>query len=328
MTNELIYCPICGHTLGHRYEGGRRRQACENCGYVHYVNPVPAVGILIEQGGGLVLIRRGQPPHQGEWTLPSGFIEADESAEDAAVREAEEETGLKVEILELAGVNSFPEGPPTSGIMIFFRARPVGGDLRGGDDALEAKVFLPDEIPLLPFRTHREVVANWLEAHPSFDPEMTQAAPKIKLPTPRPFVIRPAETRDLEEVMALLALIPANRDLGSDWREVNFRFRESAGFEVFVAEAQQNPPLVIGFVALSVVRTLTEGRGFINDMAVLPSYQRRGVGAALLEAAMKRANRLNLNSIMVNAQRANERVRAFYAALGFAEGEFMHLKLR
>src|SRR5688572_4882786 len=135
---ELIYCPVCGHTLGTREEGGRLRQACSNCGYVHYVNPVPAVGIIIEMDGGVVLIRRNNPPHQNEWTLPSGFIEADESAEDAAAREAEEETGLKVEIIEMAGVNSFPEGPPVSGIMIFFRARPVGGELVAGDDALEA----------------------------------------------------------------------------------------------------------------------------------------------------------------------------------------------
>ncbi|PJF26222.1 MAG: hypothetical protein CUN53_08800, partial [Phototrophicales bacterium] len=56
MPKTLTYCPICGHTLGSRAEGGRVRQACDNCGYVHYVNPVPAVGIVIEMDGGLVLI--------------------------------------------------------------------------------------------------------------------------------------------------------------------------------------------------------------------------------------------------------------------------------
>jgi 8-oxo-dGTP diphosphatase len=89
----------------------------------------------------LSLIQRGHAPHKGEWTLPSGFIEADESAEEAAIREAREETGLKVELIELAGVNSFPEGPPTSGIIIFFRARPIGGNLQAGDDAADVKFF-------------------------------------------------------------------------------------------------------------------------------------------------------------------------------------------
>ncbi|MBI5666673.1 MAG: GNAT family N-acetyltransferase [Chloroflexi bacterium] len=322
----LIYCPICGHMFGQRREGGRLRQACPNCGYVHYVNPVPAVGLLIEMDGGLVLICRGQAPHKGEWTLPSGFIEADESAEDAAVREAEEETGLKTEIIELAGVNSFPEGPPTSGIIIFFRLRPVGGELRGGDDATEARVFQPHELPVLPFRTHREAVAQWLEQRQRQTGEM-QAIPRK--PRRRPFLIRPAEAADADEIMGLLALIPANRDLPQEaWQEIRWRFRESNGFEIFVAEANQQPPLIIGFITLSIVRTLTEGRGFISDMAVLPTYQRRGVGAALLEAALQAAERHNLSYIQVNAERANERARAFYAALGFSEDTVMRLRLR
>lgn len=322
--HELVYCPVCGARLGQREEGGRLRQACDTCGYVHYVNPVPAVGILIEQDGGVVLIRRGQPPHKGEWTLPSGFIEADESAEDAAVREAEEETGLKVEIIELAGINSFPEGPPTSGIMIFYRARPVGGRLQGGDDAVEARVFQPEEMPLLPFRTHREIMAEWLAQHSSItlhaqDDDTDRAD----------FIIRPAENADEDEIMALLALIPANRDLSdAEWRDASLRFRESAGFEVFVAQSRQQPPILIGFIALSIVRTLTGGRGFINDMAVLPTYQRRGVGAALLEAVVRRAGRLNLRSLLVNIQRANERARAFYAASGLDEESIMHVKIR
>ncbi|MEO0599067.1 MAG: NUDIX hydrolase, partial [Chloroflexota bacterium] len=164
-TPDPTYCPICSTELIQREEGGRLRPACDNCGYVHYVNPVPGVGMLIEMDGGLVLIKRGHPPHKGEWTLPSGFVEADESAEEAAIREAEEETGLKVEIIELANINSFPEGPPVSGIMIFYRMRPVGGTLQAGDDAVDVHVFQPEDLPLPPFRTHREMVAEWLEAY-------------------------------------------------------------------------------------------------------------------------------------------------------------------
>ena len=294
---ELIYCPVCGHKLIERELGGRPRKACANCGYVHYVNPVPAVGILIEMDDGVVLIRRGQPPHQGEWTLPSGFIEADESAEEAAVREAEEETGLQVEIIDLAGINSFPEGPPTSGIIIFFRVRPIGGVLRGGDDALEARVFPVELIPRLPFRTHREVMASWLAARSAGETAIRADEREHE------YVVRPAEARDIDEIMALIALIPANRALSDDeWRAVELRLRESAGVEVFVAVSVGTPPIILGFLALSIVRTLTGGRGFINDMAVLPTYQRRGIGAALLEAALKRAQRLSLRTMLVNTR--------------------------
>ena len=297
MPKELTYCPVCGHKLGAREEAGRIRQVCPNCGYIHYVNPVPAVGIIIEMEGGVVLIQRRHPPHEGRWTLPGGYVEADESAEEAAIREAEEETGLKVEIVELMGVNSFPEGPPLSGIMIFFRARPVGGELRAGDDAADARVIQPEELPLLPFRTHREAMAQWLamQGKPSDAPHLAVAQAD--------FTVRPAEAADTNEIMALLHLIPANRDLSrDDWREAAQRFREAPGLEVFVAVDRQQPPIIVGFVAFSVVRGLTEGCGLISDIAVLPTYQRRGVGTALLEVVMKRAERLNLHRLMVNVQ--------------------------
>jgi ribosomal protein S18 acetylase RimI-like enzyme len=124
-------------------------------------------------------------------------------------------------------------------------------------------------------------------------------------------------------------LIPANRSLTrEDWREIIQRFTEASGLEVFVAADNQQPPIIVGVVALSVVRGLTEGRGLINDLAVLPTYRRRGIGTALLETAMKRAERLNLHHLMVNAQRADEQARAFYTALGFDSGDILNLKLR
>lgn len=326
MPKKLNYCPICGHELSEREEGGRLRPSCDNCGYVHFVNPVPGVGMLIEMDGGVVLIQRKNPPHQGDWTLPSGFVEADESAEEAAIREAEEETGLKVEIIEMAGVNSFPEGPPVSGIMIFYRMRPVGGKLQAGDDAADARVFPLNELPLLPFRTHREMIAEWLERYHT---ENGIDASPPPLPHQAEFFIRPAEPKDIDEIIGLLAMIPANRNLTHEqWRDVALRIIESPTLEVFVAQTRREPALIIGCVSLSVVRALTESRGFINDMAVLPTYQRRGVGAELLEAILRRSQQLNLMSLMVNTQRANDQARAFYAASGFSDSRIMRLKIR
>jgi ADP-ribose pyrophosphatase YjhB (NUDIX family)/N-acetylglutamate synthase-like GNAT family acetyltransferase len=318
----LKYCPICSTELIKREEGGRLRSACDNCGYVHYVNPVPGVGLLIEKDGGLVLIKRGHPPHKDEWTLPSGFVEADESAEEAAIREAEEETGLKVEIIELAAINSFPEGPPVSGIMIFYRMRPIGGELQAGDDAIDAKVFAPQDLPLLPFRTHREMVAEWLDTYSTLIGRESQQT------TSPEFTIRSARDRDLDEVLALLGLIPQNRNLTQDeWQAIILRFREVSTVEVYVAESSVTG-VIMGCVTLSVIRSLTEGMGLINDMAVLPTYQRQGVGAELLEAVMRRASELNLRSLWVNQQRANDQARAFYSALGFSQGGILQLKIR
>ena len=125
--------------------------------------------------------------------------------------------------------------------MIFFRARPIGGELRAGDDASEARVFRIDELPTLPFRTHREAMAQYLRerAHEDNQPP---AIPRDHDEEGADFIIRPVEATDIDEMMALLHLIPANRELTRDqWRDVMLRLREGNGVEVFVAQARQQP---------------------------------------------------------------------------------------
>jgi len=325
MANRPIFCPVCGERLSRQEIGGRPRPACENCGYVHYMNPVPGVGMLIEIDGGLALIRRGHAPHKGRWTLPSGFVELDESAQEAAIREAEEETGLKVEIVELAAVNSFPEGPPTSGIMIFFRMKPVGGQLQAGDDADEVKVFTAADMPKIPFRTHREMVAEWLE----WQEQPPNRRVTSNLVVEDDFIIRAASKRDMNEIGALLQLIPANRNIEREaWMQIMQRFQEVDSLQVYVAEARQQPPILIGVVTLSIARSLTQSTGLINDMAVLPQFQRRGVGAALMEAVMQRSTELNLRSLIVNGKRANDQARAFYRSSGFSKANLLEIRIQ
>jgi ADP-ribose pyrophosphatase YjhB (NUDIX family) len=183
--------------------GGRVREVCPACGFILYRNPVPGAGVLVEMEGGIVLVQRGQPPFVDWWALPAGYIEEDESVEQAAVRECKEETGLDVELLELFGVYSFPEGPVQSGIIIFYRARPVGGALQAGDDAQSVGVFPPDGLPEeLAFRTHREVIARWVHSR---SPESRAQMPGV--------VIRETRVEDEDRVLELLPLIPSNADL-------------------------------------------------------------------------------------------------------------------
>jgi ADP-ribose pyrophosphatase YjhB (NUDIX family)/ribosomal protein S18 acetylase RimI-like enzyme len=322
MVPAPVYCPNCTHKLTLRQLAGRERPFCENCGYIHYLNPVPTVGVVIEMDGGIVLIQRGHAPHKGRWAFPSGYVEADERLEEAAVREAKEETGLDVEIIELADVNSYPEGPPSSGIMVFYRARPVGGQLIGGDDALDARVYLPDDVPVLPFRTHREMLSRWLlqRAGEGQSGETTDSLP---------FSVRLATPGDAQDVLDLVQMTPANFELDADaWSAAMLRLREMPSIQVHIAELNVAPRMVIGCVVVSVVNTLTGGHGFINDMGVLPAYRRQGVGAALVRAAVRHAQDMGLQSVIVNAQRATDRSRGFYAALGFADVPLMQLKLR
>ncbi len=102
-------------------------------------SPVSTVDIIIEFGKGIVLVERKFPPHG--WALPGGFVEYGETLEDAARREAREETGLEVELIRQMHTYSDPgRDPRRHTISTVFIAKGKG-TLLGADDALQAAVF-------------------------------------------------------------------------------------------------------------------------------------------------------------------------------------------
>ena len=102
--------------------------------------PVPAVGIVCLRGDEVLLVRRSNPPRQGEWSLPGGRIEPGETAAAAALRELDEETGVKAELLALIDVID-AIFPPYHYVLIDYVARWTRGEPRAGDDATEARFF-------------------------------------------------------------------------------------------------------------------------------------------------------------------------------------------
>jgi len=110
---------------------------------VSWTNPAPCVGVVCLRGDEVLLIRRGKPPRQGEWSLPGGRIEAGERTVDAALRELREETGVEAEIVGLVDVvdGVFPEAGRHY-VLIDYAARWLSGEPVAGDDAAEAR-FVP-----------------------------------------------------------------------------------------------------------------------------------------------------------------------------------------
>ena len=322
--SHLTYCRRCGHQMSKARAAGRTRLVCPDCGFVLYRNPVPGAGVLVEMEGGIVLIRRGHDPFAGRWALPSGFIEADESIEEAAIRECKEETGLDVELIELFGVDSFPEGPGQAGIIIFYRARPIGGELRPGDDAAEAAVFALNALPQdVAFRTHRAVLARWAALHGEmalFSAYADQDFPLAPGPT-----LRSAQPGDEAGILALLPLIPANRKMGAQGlHAASLRLRENTALDVLVAECGGK---VVGLLVLSFVPALTGLRAWVDDMVVDPEYRRQGIGRALVETAIKRASKRGATHIFVDTSRGNPDAQEFSRACGFEVGSVTPLRI-
>jgi 8-oxo-dGTP diphosphatase len=117
-------------------------------------NPLVGVGAVIVERNRVLLIRRGQPPLLGEWSLPGGVLECGETLRDAVVREAREETGLVVEAGEMLGVYERVirggEGRVRYHyVLIDFLCRPISGDLNAGSDAADVRWFTRDELPAL-----------------------------------------------------------------------------------------------------------------------------------------------------------------------------------
>jgi 8-oxo-dGTP diphosphatase len=128
-----------------------------------YRNPKPTVDVLIEldgRPGTLVLIERANEPHG--WALPGGFVDEGEWLADAAVREAKEETGLDVELVELFHVYSDPARDTRQHtISTVFIARAAGEPV-GGDDAASARVTPVDALPGPLVFDHGTIVADYV----------------------------------------------------------------------------------------------------------------------------------------------------------------------
>ncbi len=135
---------------------------CPNCGteIPVYTNPVPTVDIIIETGGGIVLIKRKNPPHG--WALPGGFVDYGESYEAAAVREAREETGLDVHLVRQFHTYSDPDRDPRQHTASTVFIATAKGRPRAADDAVQADIFTRDNLPPLVF-DHARILADYFD---------------------------------------------------------------------------------------------------------------------------------------------------------------------
>jgi len=153
---HVNFCARCSAELTTRFESGRDRPACPECGYIVYSNPT-AVGIVVAtRGGKLLLVHRRHPPLAGYWAPPAGHIEFDESIQEGTAREAKEETGFDVSIGRLLNVYSQAN---TGVVLVVYDGQIIGGDMAADEEeVMEVRFFGRDELPRQPAPTNGTIV--------------------------------------------------------------------------------------------------------------------------------------------------------------------------
>jgi len=162
MVKKRTHCSFCGGKITQRNEGDIKRDYCNSCETFFYENPLPVVSSIVVVDRELLLVKRKYEPHIGEWCLPSGFAETGESIQGAALRELEEETGVKGKIIDFVCVDSAYSSMYGDLIFVTFEAEWIKGDLMAGDDAEEVQFFPFTKLPPLAFSSNTNAVRRYL----------------------------------------------------------------------------------------------------------------------------------------------------------------------
>lgn len=161
MGGKIRYCPVCRTSLKRSTSEGRSRLLCPECGWTQHKNPLPSVVALVRnREDEILLVKRGVEPHKGRWALPSGFIEVEESPEEACLRELREETNLEGRVARLIGVYSELTELYGRVLLIAYEVDSIKGRVLSGSDTRAVKFFPSGKLPAIPLSSHRRAIAD------------------------------------------------------------------------------------------------------------------------------------------------------------------------
>ena len=161
---EFRYCPVCAGKLHSKTlkPGEPDRLVCSKCDFVFYLDPKVVACSIVEMDGRIVLLKRAIDPQKGKWVLPGGYVDRGEEVKAAALRETEEECGLKIHTKELLGLYSYPG---RIAVVVVYVAEPSGGELIVGDETAEVGLYHPESIPWneLAFQSTIDALKDYLK---------------------------------------------------------------------------------------------------------------------------------------------------------------------
>ncbi|HPP62021.1 MAG TPA: NUDIX hydrolase [Anaerolineales bacterium] len=155
---QVNFCPQCGNPLVTEQRFGKPHRVCASCGWIYFADPKVAAAVLVEQEGRVLLVRRVNEPFRGLWTLPAGFVDAEEDPARAAARECLEETGLVIRVTRTLEVVAGREHPRGADFVIVYAAEVESGVLHAADDADKAGWFEMSDLPPLAFLATKRIL--------------------------------------------------------------------------------------------------------------------------------------------------------------------------
>lgn len=171
---EFKFCPVCGGRLGsHLLKVGEpSRLVCSSCKFVFYQDPKLAACSIVEVDRRIVLLQRGIDPQKGKWVIPGGFVDRGEEVKTAAMRETEEECGIRTRIKDLLGIYSYP-GKLV--VVVVFIAEYLSGNLAAVDESLDLRLAAPEGIPWddLAFQSTVDALKDYVARQRSANNERT-----------------------------------------------------------------------------------------------------------------------------------------------------------
>jgi ADP-ribose pyrophosphatase YjhB (NUDIX family) len=159
---EFKFCPVCGGHLNpvklKAYEPSRL--VCSECSFIFYLDPKLVACSLLELDEKIVLLKRSIEPEKGKWVIPGGYVDRGEEVKAAAIRETEEECGIKVRLNDLLGVYSYGGRIV---VVVVYLAEYLSGTMTIGDESLDVGLYGPHEIPWeeLAFPSTRDALRDY-----------------------------------------------------------------------------------------------------------------------------------------------------------------------
>lgn len=161
---DYHFCPICGQKLNSKVEEGKKRLYCPENHWTFYPSVAQSATAVILNGDTVLLVKRKREPYQGSWMFPAGFVEYGEHPKDTIVREALEETGLNIQIIQLIDILQSDDDPRSPGHFIFFYLCTTNNNPEinnnDSDENSELSWFPIDKLPPISWHAHQIIASK------------------------------------------------------------------------------------------------------------------------------------------------------------------------